>query len=148
MGGSGLFFEQPKYEREGLMSNSPVVKQELEHLEDIIELLETYQACREPIWPEQLKCLKEAFEAHEVKDWGRCRDALTCFFDYELSDDIWWIAYRAPVYWRFRHFTNWLTMLQETKLFEEPEDSPARVFYRRLMEHLEEQTFELQNLAS
>jgi len=123
-------------------------KQEMEHLEDIIELLETYQACREPIWPDQLKWLKEAFEAHDVKDWGRCRDALACFFDYEFSDDIWWIAHRAPVYWNYRHFTRWLTMLQETKLCEESEDSPARVTFHRLMEHVEERTYKFQNRVS
>jgi hypothetical protein len=58
-------------------------KQEMEHLEDINEILETKKAIREPVWPDQLKALKEAFEAHDSKDWEKCRAALEVFFEYE-----------------------------------------------------------------
>jgi hypothetical protein len=115
-------------------------KQEMEHLEDIIEFLEIAKTVRHPMWPEQLKVLKEAFEAHDSKDWVKCRAALEVFFEYESPDDVWQLADFAPSYWNHRHLRKWLTMLYATELREEPEDSPARSFYFRLVELVEYQT--------
>ena len=123
-------------------------KQEMEHLEDIIEILEVKKAIHEPVWPNQLKALKEAFEAHDSYDWEKCRAALKVFLEYEDNDSSWWMGYRAPVYWNYQHFMKWIAMLCATELSEEPEDSPARVFYLRLVEHQEEQIYQKQNRVS
>jgi hypothetical protein len=42
----------------------------------------------------------------------------------------------------------WLTMLYATGLSEDPEDSPARVFFIRLVEHIEDRATPQQKLVA
>jgi hypothetical protein len=95
-------------------------------------------AISESIWLEQIKVLKGAFEADDANDWGRCRHALEIFFEYENAGDAWLLPDLAHSCWSYRHLMRWLTMLYATGLSVDSEDSPARVFYIQLVEHIED----------
>ena len=110
-------------------------KKAIKQLKDINEFLETKKASAESIWLEQVKALNSAFVSYDANDWGRCRHALEIFFEYESAGSAWQIADLAPSHWSYRHLMRWLTMLYATGLSGDPEDSPARVFYIRLVEH-------------
>lgn len=117
-----------------ITTNEKVIKQ----LKDINEVLETKKAISESIWLDQVKALKGAFEAYDAGDWDKCRHALEIFFEYESAGSAWQLADLAPSRWIYRHLMRWLTMLYATGLSEDPEDSPARVFFVRLVEHIED----------
>jgi hypothetical protein len=112
--------------------NKKLIKQ----LEDINEFLETKKAISESVWPEQANALKSAFEADDANDWNRCRYALEIFFEFESAGNAWQLADLALSRWSYRHFMRWLTMLYATGLSIDSDDSPARVFYIRLVEHI------------
>ena len=98
-------------------------------------MLQTKKAISESVWPEQASALKSAFEAYDANDWDRCRYALEIFFEFESAGNAWQLADLASSRWSYRHLMRWLTMLYATGLSGDPEDSPARVFYIRLVEH-------------
>jgi hypothetical protein len=123
-------------------------KKSIKQLKDINEFLETKKAISESVWPEQANALKSAFEAYDAKDWGRCRHALEIFFEYESAGSAWLLADLAPSRWSYRHLMRWLTMLYATGLSVDSEDSPARVFYIRLVEHIEDRAAPQQKLVA
>jgi hypothetical protein len=104
-------------------------KQEIEHLEDIIEMLEAKKAVRESIWPEQLKLLKEAFESHDFNDWERCRVELEIFLGYEESGNIFLLDVSK---WNYRHILRWFRMLTFTGLGDDIEEASVQMFSQRI----------------
>ena len=125
-----------------------VNKKEMRQLKDINEMLEAKKAINESIWPDQVKALKDAFKAYDANDWEGCRHALEIFFEYENAGNAWQLADLAPSRWSYRHLMRWLTMLYATGLSEDSADSPARAFFIRLVEHIEDQAEQQQKLAS
>lgn len=99
--------------------------QKNERLEDINEVLKTAKNFNHTMFPEQVNALKEAFEACDDEDWVRCRSVLEVFFEYEKPENI---RQLDPSNWDYRHIVRWFEMFTQTKLCDEPEDTPVWIF--------------------
>ena len=86
-------------------------------LRDIIEILKASKTIRHPMWPEEMKALKEAFEAHDANDWDRCRSALLVYLEYVYED----ILIFDISKWNLKHIFRWENMLETTELGKESE---------------------------
>ena len=94
-------------------------------------------------FPEQYlpNALKEAYVAHDLEDWPRCKSALDVFFEWMSDEDI---QYYDLSLWNYRHLMRWFCMLSMTRLCDEPEGTTARIFagmvneqiVNRMPEHL------------
>jgi hypothetical protein len=117
-----------KMEKFSLKEVNKKIDQEMEQLEDIIEILETLKINRQPMWPEELKALKDAFEAHDSDDWEKCRSALLVYLEYVYDS----ILFFDLSKWNLRHVFRWHKMLEVTKLAYESEDDLFFIFNQQL----------------
>ncbi|UCE56107.1 MAG: hypothetical protein JSV31_11880, partial [Desulfobacterales bacterium] len=108
------------------------IDQQMEQVEDIIEILEASKIIRHPIWPEELKALKEAFGAHDSENWSKCRSALLVYLEYVYDDILLFDITR----WNHRHIFRWQKMLEATKLRYESEDGLFLIFSQRLEDQI------------
>jgi hypothetical protein len=90
---------------------------QMDQLMDIIEILEASKTIRHPMWPEEMKALKEAFEAHDANDWDKCRSALLVYLEYVYED----ILIFDISKWNLKHIFRWQNMLEATDLGNESE---------------------------
>ena len=109
-----------------------IMDQQMEQVEDIIEILETSKTIRHPIWPDELKSLKEAFGAHDTEDWEKCRSALLVYLEYVYDD----LLLFDLTKWNHRHLFRWQKMLEATKLGYESEEELYLVFHHRIEEEI------------
>jgi hypothetical protein len=98
----------------------------IERTKDIREVLQTSKRQNHPLFPEQYEALEAAYEADDAQDWVKCRSALEVFFEYEIADEF---EMLTPGNWNYRHLMRWFEMFVQTRLCDEPEDEPARIFY-------------------
>ena len=96
---------------------SKKIDQQMDQLRDIIEILEASRTIRHPMWPEEMKALKEAFEAHDANDWDKCRSALLVYLEY-VNEDI--LIFDISK-WNHKHIFRWQNMLEATELRNESE---------------------------
>jgi hypothetical protein len=99
--------------------------QEMEQLDDIIEIIQMSRKLRHPMWPEELKALKEAFEACYAEDWEKCRSALLVYLEYVYED----ILHLDVSQWNNKHIFRWKKMLEATELAYESENNLYCIFY-------------------
>ena len=107
---------------------------EVDRVEDILEVIRCAMSYDYELLPQQLEAIKFAFEAFDLQDWGRCRFALETFFEYEYPEAV---NQLDPSSWSNKHIMRWLTMLCASNLDREPENSPARNFFDKLSERME-----------
>lgn len=107
---------------------------EIDRVQDFIEFMGYAMDYSYEILPEQLEAIKYAYGACDDQDWKRCRFAIQTFFEYENPDAG---NELDPTSWSDKHIMRWLTMLSATNLNEEPEGSPARIFFNRLSKRME-----------
>jgi len=109
---------------------------EVDRVEDILEAIGYETEYSYEILPEQLIAIQDAYEACDLQDWERCRFALEIFFQYESPEN----GHMLDISnWSSKHIRRWQTMLWATNLKDEPEGSPARVFFDKIpktMEHM------------
>ena len=106
--------------------------EQMEHLDDIIEILQASKRLRHPVWPEELKALKEAFEACYAKDWAKCRSALLVYLEYLYED----IEFLDISQWNSKHLFRWKKMLEATDLAYESECDLYCSFYEKVKEEI------------
>jgi hypothetical protein len=107
---------------------------EVGRVEDLLEVIRYAMSSGYELLPEQLEAIKIAYEAYDLQDWERCRFALETFFQYENPENAFGVNLSG---WNSKHTARWLTMLSATNLNEEPEGSPARIFFNRLSKKME-----------
>ena len=109
-----------------------IIDQQIDQIEDIIEILEASKTIRHPIWPEELKSLKEAFGAHDTEDWEKCRSALLVYLEYVYDD----ILLFDLTKWNHRHIFRWQKMLEATKLGYESESEHFPKFLEMIRDQI------------
>jgi len=57
------------------------IEQKLTQMKDIIEILEASITIKHPMQPEELRTLKETFEAQDSEDFAKCRSALLMYLE-------------------------------------------------------------------
>ena len=118
------------------MLQTRINKQEMEQLEDTIELLQTAKSIGHAVWPEHLKSLKEAYEAHDSNDWNKCRSALEEFLEYAYKD----IFFFDLSNWSLRHIFRWQKMLAKIELENESDGKLysefARIIRKQLLDRI------------
>jgi len=118
--------ETIKMENFSMKEVTKKINQEMEQLEDIIEILETLKINRQPAWPEELKSIKDTFEAHDSEDWTKCRSALLVYLEYMYDSFLLFDLSK----WNLRHLFRWLKMLEAAGLRNESEDD---LFFMKTM---------------
>ena len=108
------------------------MNQEMEHLDDIGEILQMSKKLRHQMWPEELKALKEAFEACYAEDWAKCRSALLVYLEYVYED----ILLFDVAQWNNRHIFKWKKMLEATDLGYESEGDLYCIFYGKVRDEI------------
>lgn len=108
------------------------IDQEFEQMKDIIEILEASIKIRHPMWPEELKALKEAFEAHDSDDYSKCRTALLVYLEYVYDDILLFDLSK----WNLKHIFRWKIMLEETELGHESEGEIYPNFYSMIQDEI------------
>jgi hypothetical protein len=96
---------------------SESMDRQMDQLRDVAEILEASRTIRHPMWPEEMKALKEAFEAHDADDWDKCRSALLVYLEYVYED----ILIFDISKWNDKHIFRWQNMLGATDLGNESE---------------------------
>ena len=109
-----------------------IMDQQIEQVEDMIEILEASKTIRHPIWPEELKSLKEAFGAHDTEDWEKCRLALLVYLEYVYDD----LLLFDLTKWNHRHIFRWQKMLEATKLGYESESEHFPEFLQMIRDQI------------
>ena len=109
-----------------------IMDQQMEQVEDIIEILEASKTIRHPIWPEELKSLKEAFGAHDTEDWEKCRSALLVYLEYVYDD----LLLFDLTQWNHRHIFRWQKMFEATKLGYESESEHFPEFLQMIRDQI------------
>ena len=108
------------------------LEQDMEHLDDIIEIIQMSKKLRHPMWPEELKALKESFEACYAEDWSKCRAALLVYLEYVYED----IVYLDISQWNNKHLFRWKKMLEATDLGYESEGDLYCTFYDKIKDEI------------
>ena len=108
------------------------INEQMEQLDDIIEILQMSRKLRHQMWPEELKALKEAFEACYAKDWSMCRSALLLYLEYVYED----ILLFDVAQWNNKHIFKWKKMLEETDLGYESECDLYCIFYGNVRDEI------------
>jgi len=106
--------------------------QNLEHVTDIIEILESARAIERPMWLDEMDILKEAFKAHDSEDWPRCRSALLEYLEH-VNDSILLFDLSG---WKLRHIFKWQKMLDATKLGYESESEHFPKFLQMIRDQI------------